>query len=344
MAIRVLIVDDSSLTRALISDALSGEPDLEVVGEAGDGLTALRLIKEKRPDVVTMDVLMPIMGGAETIARVMAECPTPIVVFAATDSHQPLAFRALELGAAEVFAKPRSGLDAATIQGLAAALRRAATARVGRRPPGNAADLPPRQRSADGVAATVEILGIVGSTGAPQVLQRILAELPARFPWAIAVVQHTLRGFTESLVQWLGSYTPLSVQMARPGMQLLPGKVVVAPDDGHLEIDPSGRAVVQPGPLVDGHRPSATVLLRSLAANYGRRAAGLVLTGMGRDGAAGAAELDAARGLVLVEDPTTAMLPTMPSEALALVPHALRETTARLPRWLVELSQGRRQR
>src|SRR5687768_8619099 len=112
MAIRVIIVDDSSLTRTVLRDALASEADLEVVGEAGDGLSALRLIKEKRPDVVTMDVLMPIMGGPEAIRRVMAECPTPIVVFAAAGGSGQLAFQALGSGATEVFAKPSFGLDA----------------------------------------------------------------------------------------------------------------------------------------------------------------------------------------------------------------------------------------
>ena len=340
-SIKVVIVDDSSLIRTLLRDALSGEPDLEVVGEAGDGLSALRLIKEKRPDVVTMDVLMPIMGGPETIRRVMAECPTAIVVFAAADSSGKLAFQALGSGAAEVFAKPTFGLDAQTVQQLAAALRRAAAARVERasraRPTRPLPEPTSRGRALESAAAAVEVLGIVGSTGAPQVLHTILAALPSSFRWPIAIVQHTLRGFTEGLVSWLASDARLTVKMARAGMRVEPGLVVVAADDTHLEIDPSGRVVLSTAPPVDGHRPSATVLLRSLAASFGPRAAGLVLTGMGRDGAAGAASLDAARGLVLVEDPGTAMLPTMPTEALARVPHAVREETCRLPRMLVEL-------
>src|SRR5215213_1434826 len=121
MAVRVVIVDDSSLVRTVLREALSDLPGMEVVGEAGDGLAALAVIKRLRPDVVTMDVLMPIMGGPESIRRVMAECPTPIVVFAAAQTDQRLAWQALEYGAAEVFAKPTSGLDAATVASLAAA-------------------------------------------------------------------------------------------------------------------------------------------------------------------------------------------------------------------------------
>ncbi len=346
MSVRVVIVDDSPLVRGLLREALSEQPDLEVVGEAGDGLSALRLIKQARPDVVTMDVLMPIMGGPEAIRRVMAECPTPIVVFAAARADHNLAWQALECGAAEVFAKPTAGLDAVTVANLAAALRRAASARVAHKRKAGEGAPAPVARTITGTfrvmapAATrgaTAVIGIVGSTGAPRVLQSILSALPATFPWPIAIVQHTLRGFTESLVSWLAGYTKLKVELGRHGGEMRRGVVVVAPDDAHLEIHAKGRIHLSNSPSVDGHRPSATVLLRSLAESYGMRAAGLVLTGMGRDGAAGAAAIDAAKGLVMVEEPSTAMLPSMPGEALARVPNALREETDRLGRLLVEL-------
>lgn len=342
MRVRVLIVDDSPLVRGMLHEALAEQPEIQVVGEAGDGLAALRMIKELRPDVVTMDVLMPIMGGPETIRRVMAECPTPIVVFAAAQSDQTLAFESLESGAAEVFAKPYTGLDSVTVANLTLALRRAAVARVGRRPVEPAA--PPRARAplSQNRRSSIGVLGIVGSTGAPQVLQAILSALPADFPWPIAIVQHTLRGFTDSLATWLSGYTPLKVQVARNGGELRRGLVLVAPDDGHLEIHPEGRVFINQGPAVDGHRPSATVLLRSLAASYGARAAGLVLTGMGRDGAEGAAAIDAGKGLVIVEEPATAMLPSMPGEALGRVPKAMREEARRLGLLLLDLAGVRR--
>jgi two-component system chemotaxis response regulator CheB len=336
MSVRVVIVDDSPLVRGLLREALTEQPDLQVVGEAGDGLAALRLIKQTRPDVVTMDVLMPIMGGPEAIRRVMQECPTPIVVFAAARADHNLAWQALESGAAEVFAKPTAGLDAVTVANLAAALRRAASARVARKGAAEKAPapLPPRPVARGGTA----VIGIVGSTGAPRVLQAILSSLPATFPWPIAIVQHTLRGFADSLVKWLAGYTPLNIELARHGSELKRGTVVVAPDDAHLEIHAKGRVHLNPGPSVDGHRPSATVLLKSLASAYGMRAAGLVLTGMGRDGAEGAAAIDAAKGLVMVEEPSTAMLPSMPGEALGRCPNAVREEAERLGRLLVELS------
>jgi two-component system chemotaxis response regulator CheB len=339
MAVRVVIVDDSPLVRGLLREALSEQPDLEVVGEAGDGLSALRLIKQARPDVVTMDVLMPIMGGPETIKRVMAECPTPIVVFAAALADHNLAWKALESGAAEVFAKPTGGLDAVTVANLAAALRRAASARVARQAAFEPA--PPTQIHRSSMRGGTAVIGIVGSTGAPRVLQNIVASLSPDFPWPICIVQHTLRGFTESLVSWLASYSSLPVELARHGDELRRGTVVVAPDDHHLEIHAKGRIHLDPGPSVDGHRPSATVLLRSLAAAYGVRAAALVLTGMGRDGAEGAASIDAARGLVIVEEPSTAMLPGMPGEALGRVPGAIREEAERLGRLLTDLAARR---
>jgi two-component system chemotaxis response regulator CheB len=337
MAVRVLIVDDSPLVRGLLRDALSDEADLQVVGEAGDGLQALRLIRELQPDVVTMDVLMPIMGGPETIRRVMTECPTPIVVFAAQQTDQRLAWQAMEYGAAEVFAKPTAGLDATTVSNLAAALRRAAKARVGARTVAESYG-ERRRRTQPRLAPATGVLGIVGSTGAPRVLRAILSALPATFPWPIAIVQHTLRGFADSLVSWLSSYTDLKVEIARPGAQLRRGVALVAPDDLHLEIQSSARVHLSAAPMVEGHRPSATVLLKSLAAAYGPRAAGIVLTGMGRDGCEGAAAIDAAKGLVIVEEPATAMLPSMPVEALNRVPHATREEAERLGALLLELA------
>jgi two-component system, chemotaxis family, protein-glutamate methylesterase/glutaminase len=337
MSVRVVIVDDSPLVRGLLREALTEQPDLQVVGEAGDGLAALRLIKQARPDVVTMDVLMPIMGGPEAIRRVMQECPTPIVVFAAARADQNLAWQALESGAAEVFAKPTAGLDAVTVANLAAALRRAASARVARKREPDPLPPAPVHRPTLIRGATA-VVGIVGSTGAPRVLQSILSTLPASFPWPIAIVQHTLRGFADSLVKWLSGYTALKVELARHGTELRRGLVVVAPDDAHLEIHAKGRVHLNPGPSIDGHRPSATVLLKSLAAAYGMRAAGMVLTGMGRDGAEGAANIDAARGLVIVEEPSTAMLPSMPGETLGRVPNAMREEAERLGRLLLDLA------
>jgi two-component system chemotaxis response regulator CheB len=337
MSVRVLIVDDSPLVRGMLRDALEDQQEMQVVGEAGDGLSALRLIRELRPDVVTMDVLMPLMGGPETIRRVMAECPTPIVVFAAAQTDQRLAWQALEYGAAEVFAKPTSGLDRVTVANLAGALRRAAKARVKSKA---ALDsyAERRRRTLPRMTAATGVLGIVGSTGAPRVMQLILSALPASFPWPIAVVQHTLRGFADSLVSWLSSYTDLKVELARPGGQLKRGVVLVAPDDAHMEIQQTGRVHLSSAPMVDGHRPSATSLLRSLAQSYGPRAAALVLTGMGRDGAEGAEAIDAGGGMVLVEEPATAMLPSMPMETLARVPHAMREEAERLGALLQDLA------
>jgi two-component system chemotaxis response regulator CheB len=229
------------------------------------------------------------------------------------------------------------GLDATTVGNLASALRRAAKARVGARTEKESYG-DRRTRTQPRIAAATGVLGIVGSTGAPRVLQAILSALPPTFPWPIAIVQHTLRGFADSLVSWLATYTELKIEIARPGAQLRRGLVLVAPDDAHLEIQTGGRVFLSGAGTVEGHRPSATVLLRSLAHSYGPRAAALVLTGMGRDGCDGAAAVDAAKGLVMVEEPATAMLPSMPVEALNRVPHAIREEAERLGNLLLELS------
>jgi len=318
MPIRVLIVDDSPLVREVLRFVLGGAPDLEVIGEAANGMRALALVHELRPDVVTMDVLMPLLGGIDALGRIMAERPTPVVVV--TDPREDrnrLAARALGAGAVDVFLKPPAGFDEAASHELRQLVRRAAGVRLsGVRPA--VTDAP---RRAPREATTV--VGIVGSTGAPRLLYDILGALPPRFPWPIAIVQHTARGFAVPLASWLAGGTALKVGLAENGQRLRAGEVVLAPDDLHLRVHRGLIVELVKGPPVDGHLPSATVLLSSLAQAAGVGALGVGLTGMGRDGAEGAAVLAAAGGLLVVENPQTAVLPGMPGEALARVPKAM---------------------
>jgi len=327
--IRVLVVDDSPVVREVLREGLSREPDMQVVGEARDGAQAISMASELRPDLVTMDLLMPIMGGTEASVRIMRECPCPILVVASEpDSTSPLAQDALAGGALEVFHKPSSGFDDKSLQRLSGTIRRmvqVARARV--------LAQPVIRRSLPLRPSEVAVVGVVGSTGAPRVLRDLLAGLPADFPAPIAVVQHTERGFSAALVSWLAAATKLSVKLARDGDSVAPGEVVIACDDAHVELTLDNRVRLQSGDAVDGFRPSGTVLLSSLAAAFGRRALGIVLSGMGNDGADGLGAVYAAGGTAVVEDPESAVVAGMPERALARATGAFVERGERLA-WL----------
>ncbi len=336
MSIRLLIVDDSPLIRSLLRTVLADSAEIEVVGEAADGLEAQALVEQLAPDVVTMDVVMPMMSGLETIERIMAKRPTPIVVVADVHGNaQALAMEALERGAIALFPKPTGGFDAGRIEELTRMIVRAS--KVPMRP-----STRPKARRAPHVPlrARIECIGIVGSTGSPRTVRAILGALPRTLPCGVAIVQHTTRGFTQALASWLDESTPLDVRVARDGHRLEPGLIVIAPDDAHLEIGHGGVMRIRREPPVDGHRPSATVLLRSLAHSYGARATGVVLSGMGRDGADGLGALERAGATVFVEDPDSSVVGGMPREALKAAPSAVVVPTAQLGRTLARFGRA----
>jgi two-component system chemotaxis response regulator CheB len=277
-----------------------------------------------------MDLLMPIMGGADASLRIMRECPCPILVVAsAPGSTEPLAQEALTNGALEVFHKPSAGFDDKSLQQLLATIRRMVQVARAR-----ALAQPVIRRSLPLRPSEVAVVGVVGSTGAPRVLRDLLAGLPANFSAPMVVVQHTERGFASALVSWLAAASKLSVKLARDGDSAAPGEVVVAGEDAHVEMTIDGRVRLHSGDAVDGFRPSGTVLLSSLAAGFGRRALGIVLSGMGSDGADGLGAIHAAGGTAVVEDPESAVVAGMPERALARATGAFVERGERLA-WLV---------
>lgn len=336
--IRVLVVDDSSLIRSILSDALNGHPDITVIAEAGDGLKALALTRSLRPDVVTMDVMMPMMDGMEAIEAIMREVPTPVVVVAASDSADFLAMRALASGATHVFPKPTGGFGQASAKQLASTVRRAAAVDVTGWHPTPATRLPsgvnrgPRRRGQ-------LLIGVVGSTGGPRQLEEILATLPPDFAHIMLIVQHTAAGFSQALASWLDDICPVPVALAVEGARLKPGTVVVAPDNVHLRVRSDRTIELQPTGRVDGHRPSGSVLLESLA-QFGENTVGVVLTGMGQDGARGLEQLVLGGGTSIVEDPATATVAGMPRAALARVPHAFVAVSGGVGRAIMKLTRG----
>jgi two-component system chemotaxis response regulator CheB len=316
MSVRVLIVDDSPFIREVLREVLTRDPDIEIVGEASDGKRAEKLVMELRPDVVTMDLIMPLVGGMDAIRSIMTRCPTPIVVVSDAQSDvRRLAMHAIEAGAIDTFPKPREGFDEATAERLVALVRSAAQVRV--RPRWERSRPPPQsQRALERRIAKAACIGIVASTGGPQTLQRLLGKLPPQVTAPIAIVQHTSVGFTRALAAWLSSSSRIPVTIARDRQRVGAGRIVLAPDDTHLEIGPGGEIRLHRGPRINNHRPSGTLLLRSLAHAYGSSAVGVILTGMGDDGAEGAHEMEERGGLVVIENPRTAILEGMPRAAI----------------------------
>ena len=290
--IRCLIVDDSPSFRAVLRGLLASAPGVEVVGEAADGASAVAQTAALRPDVVTMDVQMPHTDGLAAIAQIMERTPTPIVVISAVAAAgEPAHFQALELGAVEVCSKPNAqdpALFARQAEQLRLAVRAVAgvklVTRIPRSRPRAVSGPQPVDPASRGTGPAV--LALAASTGGPPALARILSALPADFPLPVVVVQHIAEGFEAGLVRWLATHSKLRIKLAEHGERLAPGTVLLAPGNRHLMLS-LGRVRLDDGPPVRGSRPSATVLFASLAREYGGRAAGVVLTGMGDDGAAG---------------------------------------------------------
>lgn len=320
--IRALVVDDSAVVRAYVVELLREGPEFEVVGEARDGLEAVELAERLKPDVILMDAHMPRMDGYEATRRIMERAPTPIVMMSASIAadEAALSFRALEAGALTIVEKP-AGLDhpqaEAAARQLRQTLRLMTEVKVIRRwskraPPG----VPPTAALAPG--RRVEIVAIGASTGGPQVLAEILAALPSGFPAPILIVQHIAAGFVQGLASWLGQQTKLRVKLADAGEPLRPDTVYVARDGFQLGVTRERRIGLTSEPGQDGFCPSASSLFLSVAEGYGRSAVGILLTGMGRDGAAGLARLRAAGGLTIAQSEPTCVVFGMPGEAVRL--------------------------
>lgn len=322
MPIRVLIVDDSPFVREVLIDGLSRFQDIEIVGQASNGTRAEAAVVELSPDVVTMDVVMPMVSGLDAIRNIMARHPTPIIVVSdAYSSRRQLSLDAMQAGAVDVFPKPDGGFDERAAQALANMLRMAARTRVraigvpSRLPAGIGSSRPSPLSQV--TPASIGFIGIVSSTGGPQALHGLLQSIDSKDVPPIAIVQHISPGFDKSLATWLNRCTPLDVQIARDHGMVGRGTVVIAPNDLHLEIRPGGYTRLVSTPKLNSHRPSGTILLRSLAHSFGKQAMGVVLTGMGDDGADGASELEARGGLIVVQDPETAIIDGMPRSTIA---------------------------
>jgi len=317
--IRVLIVDDSAIVRKILSDALAGEADLEVVGTAPDPYVARDKILALKPDVLTLDIEMPRMDGLTFLKKLMHFHPLPTVVISSlAQTSCRAAVEALELGAVEVLAKPGGPYSVGELRhSLAQKLRAAASSRVGRQPPKEptAAHVPVQSALPSGT-----IIAIGASTGGTEAIAAVLTKLPATCP-AIVIAQHIPPDFSRAFANRLNDICAIDVKEAVDGDALRPGLALVAPGDFHMLLRKSGgqySVKVKTGPRVCYQRPSVDVLFLSVAETAGRDAVGVLLTGMGSDGAQGLLQMARSGARTIAQDEATCVVFGMPREAIVL--------------------------
>jgi two-component system chemotaxis response regulator CheB len=318
---RVLIADDSAVMRRLLLTTLEQESDLRVVGAARDGAEAVRLCMSLRPDVAIMDINMPIMDGLLATQKILEHAAIPIVILSGYvgDPSSQMAFEAIRSGALAVVAKP-TGPDEPEYrrmhEELVSAVRNMAGIRVVQRQPRKTSPITPM--AAHSAPTHVRAVGIVASTGGPAALHFLLRRLPYNFPAPILVVQHITLGFVPGLVEWLSNDSKLEVRLGQAGEFPQPGQALFAVDDTHMVVDSAGFLMFTNEEPIDGHRPSGTLLLRSIARTYGAQAVGVVLTGMGTDGAAGLLNIKNAGGQTIAQDEASSVVYGMPRAAAAI--------------------------
>lgn len=320
--IRVLCVDDSALVRSLMKEIINNQPDMEVVAVAPDPLVARELIKQHNPDVLTLDVEMPRMDGLDFLERLMRLRPMPVVMVSSlTERNSDVTLSALELGAVDFVTKPRLGLRDGLLEYselIAEKIRTAAHSRPRR------AMLPHERQTRRLIMpySTTEKLVLMGaSTGGTEAIRQVLEPMPANSP-AIMITQHMPAGFTRSFVQRLNTLCALTVHEAEHGQRILPGNVYLAPGGlAHMKVARSGanyEVELEPSEPVNRHRPSVDVLFHSAANVVGCNAVGVILTGMGKDGAQGMLAMKQAGAVTMAQDEASSVVFGMPREALRI--------------------------
>lgn len=320
MTIRILVADDSALVRQILKDILQAEEDIELAGEACDGREACELTSRLRPDLVIMDIRMPVMDGHEAIEEIMAQAPTPVLVLSAAveASEVDRAFNAIKRGALDVMEKPELSSSGALEEfgrQLLQKVRLLARIRVIRHPRRKLKSPPSLELLLSGPGP--DILAIGASTGGPKAVMTLLKSLPADFPATVFVVQHIAAGFAPGFASWLNRECLLPVRLAVDGGRYLPGEAVIAPDGRHMTLC-EGTTRLDTDPPVNCCRPSIDVFFNSLARARCDRVVSVLLTGMGRDGAQGMLRIREAGGTTIVQDEPSCAVFGMPKAAINL--------------------------
>ena len=319
--IKVLVAEDSTLIRMFLVHLLESDPQICVIGAVGDGQAALDFVNKDKPDVVLMDIHMPRMDGFEATRRIMETRAVPIVICSATSDAKDLvnSFQAMEAGAIACIEKPYGReqtefetsaahlLETVKLMSEVKVVRRSAYSRP-------ASALRPAQAQQPGI----KLIGIGASTGGPPVLQTILVSLPKDFPVPVLVVQHIAHGFMAGMAEWLNHTTGWQIHIASYGTYPLPGHVYLAPDDFHMGVGADGRIILTREEPENHLRPAVSFLFRSLAETYGPNALGVLLTGMGRDGAAELKLMKDKGAITIAQDQESSVVYGMPGVAVAL--------------------------
>jgi two-component system chemotaxis response regulator CheB len=322
--LKVLIIDDSALIRSVMTEIVNSQPDMEVVGTAPDPLSAREMIKQTNPDVLTLDVEMPRMNGLEFLEKLMRLRPTPVVMVSTlTEAGSEAALKALELGAVDFVAKPRLGvrnnMNELTRE-IADKIRAAARAHIQRREANTAPIETPKPLSGQPLSSTDKIVFIGSSTGGTEALKEVLSRMPANAP-AILMTQHMPESFTHSFAARLNSLSAMNVKEAENGERILPGHAYLAPGHSHLLVKKSGASYyceLSKTDPVNRHRPSVDVLFNSAAKTVGHNAIAALLTGMGKDGAAGMLAMRRAGAHTIAQNEATCVVYGMPRAAVEL--------------------------
>ena len=341
--IRVLIVDDSQVVRDLLTFILSSDPAIQVIGTARDGEESVRAVSEKKPDVVTMDIVMPNMDGFEATRIIMETTPTPIVIVSASWDPQEVekTFRAMEAGALAAIAKPvgvaHPNYVKQTKELIKTVKLMSEVKVIKRRPQGGKKPVISGESKAGMVTPVtldLKAVAIGASTGGPLAINAILSRLPKDFPAPLLIVQHIAVGFVQGFAHWLANSSKLPVKIAAHGEYLLPGCAYIAPDDLQMGVENGGRIILSSSEPENGLRPSVSWMFRSVSEVFGKNAIGVLLTGMGKDGAQELKQMKERGAVTIVQDKESSIVYGMPGEAVTITAAAYVLSPAKIAEFL----------